>query len=399
MPQPIRRGFSTWAMLKHAIGRDLTRITLPATINEPLSALQRFVEDFEHASYLRKAAFCACSHERLLYITAFVLSSYNAGLLRDRKPFNPVLGETFEWSNDQFQFIGEQVSQNPPVLCFTVKGFDVHGSGEMIYEVQGEFELRSKFWGTSINVFPTGRMELFLATTNERFVWNKACISIHNLVLGQLCLEFHGEVLIRNLQTGEHAKMRLAKARGCQLDRGNVEGRLLDKKGEELYSIEGNFTSSIYAKIRTMRVGCKMKSFVVLEKEIYRAVELPAAASEQYHMTPFAVSLNQLRTCHLHSLPKTDSRFRPDVRALENGEVHLATSEKLRLEEKQHQARKARKENGQKYIPMWFTLRRAQNEKDHVRLVDSDAPSVWQFREEYWTQKANRNWTGCPEIY
>ena len=39
-PQPTSRGFSIWSVLKNAIGRDLTRITLPATINEPSSALQ-----------------------------------------------------------------------------------------------------------------------------------------------------------------------------------------------------------------------------------------------------------------------------------------------------------------------------------------------------------------------
>jgi Oxysterol-binding protein len=38
--RPLRRGFSIWSVLKNAIGRDLTRITMPATINEPLSALQ-----------------------------------------------------------------------------------------------------------------------------------------------------------------------------------------------------------------------------------------------------------------------------------------------------------------------------------------------------------------------
>lgn len=39
-PAPVGRGFSIWSVLKNAIGKDLTRITLPATINEPLSALQ-----------------------------------------------------------------------------------------------------------------------------------------------------------------------------------------------------------------------------------------------------------------------------------------------------------------------------------------------------------------------
>lgn len=39
-PRPLGKGFSIWAVLKDAIGGDLTRITMPATINEPTSFLQ-----------------------------------------------------------------------------------------------------------------------------------------------------------------------------------------------------------------------------------------------------------------------------------------------------------------------------------------------------------------------
>lgn len=40
-PKPLGRGFSIWKMLRDAIGGDLTRITMPASINEPLSFIQR----------------------------------------------------------------------------------------------------------------------------------------------------------------------------------------------------------------------------------------------------------------------------------------------------------------------------------------------------------------------
>ncbi len=42
-PKPLGRGFSVWSILKNMIGKDLTRITMPATINEPLDFLQRCV--------------------------------------------------------------------------------------------------------------------------------------------------------------------------------------------------------------------------------------------------------------------------------------------------------------------------------------------------------------------
>lgn len=54
-------------------------------------------------------------------------------------------------------------------------------------------------------------------------------------------------------------------------------------------------------------------------------------------------------------LPRSDSRLRPDQRALEENNIELATTEKLRLEEKQRAARKWREENpGNDFKPKYF---------------------------------------------
>lgn len=68
----------------------------------------------------------------------------------------------------------------------------------------------------------------------------------------------------------------------------------------------------------------------------------------------FAIALNEPCPRLLPLLPPTDSRFRPDQRALELGEWTVATQEKLRLEEKQRQARRQRKAAGLEYRPSWF---------------------------------------------
>lgn len=53
----------------------------------------------------------------------------------------------------------------------------------------------------------------------------------------------------------------------------------------------------------------------------------------------FAIELNDPSDHIAPHLPPTDARFRPDQRALETGEFGRATTEKLRLEEKQRQVR------------------------------------------------------------
>lgn len=45
-----------WSILKDSLGKDLTKITLPFFFNEPLSVLQKFVEDLEFAELLNKVS-------------------------------------------------------------------------------------------------------------------------------------------------------------------------------------------------------------------------------------------------------------------------------------------------------------------------------------------------------
>ena len=56
--------------------------------------LQRMVEDFIYSDILAKAVSCDTTLEELTYVAAFATSCYAAN--RVNKPFNPMLGETYE---------------------------------------------------------------------------------------------------------------------------------------------------------------------------------------------------------------------------------------------------------------------------------------------------------------
>lgn len=64
--------------------------------NEPLSMLQRLTEDLEYHHLLDKAVHCTSSVEQMCLVAAFSVSSYSTTVHRIAKPFNPMLGETFE---------------------------------------------------------------------------------------------------------------------------------------------------------------------------------------------------------------------------------------------------------------------------------------------------------------
>ena len=47
--------FSVWSVLKSAVGKELTKITMPVVFNEPLSFLQRVSEYMEYSHLLQAA--------------------------------------------------------------------------------------------------------------------------------------------------------------------------------------------------------------------------------------------------------------------------------------------------------------------------------------------------------
>ena len=87
--------------------------------------------------------------------------------------------------------------------------------------------------------------------------------------------------------------------------------------------------------------------------ELFRVEPRPAESARQYNFTQFAIGLNQRpgpakRDGGVIGRPApTDTSLRPDVRAMEEGNMTLAADEKHRLEVKQRVARKARKDAGE----------------------------------------------------
>lgn len=119
---PVDRGDvkrpSLWSVLKDAVGKDVSRISIPVTFNEPLSFLQRMAEDIEYSELLDQASETEDPFQRLLLVSALAVSHYCSAQQRIAKPFNPLLGETFElWlpEKNNLKFMSEQVSHHPPI--------------------------------------------------------------------------------------------------------------------------------------------------------------------------------------------------------------------------------------------------------------------------------------------
>lgn len=94
--------------------------------------------------------------ERLAWVVAFSVSMYGC-LERTWKPFNPILGETFEYADAEkgYWYFGEQVSHHPPIgagHAESVRGWS--------YSITSAPE--TKFLGNSIEIYAVGRTRIVL---------------------------------------------------------------------------------------------------------------------------------------------------------------------------------------------------------------------------------------------
>jgi hypothetical protein len=80
--------------------------------------------------------------KRLALIGIYILSQYADAHLRVRKPFNPVLGETYELIQPTYRYLSEQVSHHPPISAF-------YSEGKGYYHY-GNTNVTSHFRGTSL---------------------------------------------------------------------------------------------------------------------------------------------------------------------------------------------------------------------------------------------------------
>lgn len=69
---------------------------MPAALCEPLSFLQRITENAAYCNILNRASESTDPCKRLELVCAFAVASVSSNVERLSKPFNPLLGETYE---------------------------------------------------------------------------------------------------------------------------------------------------------------------------------------------------------------------------------------------------------------------------------------------------------------
>ncbi|KAJ5698235.1 hypothetical protein N7462_000240 [Penicillium macrosclerotiorum] len=386
MDNDNRPKISLWGILKSMIGKDMTKMTLPVSFNEPTSLLQRVAEDLEYTDLLDIAADRSDSMERLVYVASYAASEYASTIGRVAKPFNPLLGETFEYVRPDkgYRFFVEQVSHHPPIGAAWAESPK--------WDYWGESSLKSKFYGKSfdINLLGTWFLKLRPVTGGEElYTWKKVTSSVIGIITGNPTVDNYGLMEIKNWTTGEVCYLDF-KPRGWKASSAyQVTGKVVDGEGSPKWSIGGRWNDKIYARhtpgFEAPVSGQDPESAKTLL--VWQAHARPTGIP--FNLTPFVITLNALPDGLKQWLPPTDTRLRPDQRAMEDGEYDLAADEKHRVEEKQRAKRREREASGEVYKPQWFTRSRC----------PITGEEFWAHNGKYWASRDAQDWSLSQDIF
>ncbi|XP_016318360.1 oxysterol-binding protein-related protein 6-like [Sinocyclocheilus anshuiensis] len=356
-PAPDTSNINLWNILKNNIGKDLSKVSMPVELNEPLNTLQHMCEELEYTELLDKAAQTDDPYERMAIVAAFAVSGYSSTYYRaGSKPFNPLLGETYECIREDkgFCFFSEQVSHHPPISACHCESQN--------FTFWQDVRWKNKFWGKSMEILPIGTVNVMLPSYGDHYEWNKVTTCIHNILTGRRWIENYGEVTIRNTRnTTCICKLTFVKGNYWSSNVNEVQGSVMDQEGKVIHRLFGKWHEGLYCGVPPSA------------KCIWRPGSMPTDYELYYGFSRFAIELNELCPELKELLPPTDARFRPDQRYLEEGNVQMASAEKQRIEEQQRNRRKWLEENNIKHQPRFFK-----------KVMDSNQRERWVSNNTYW---------------
>lgn len=374
-PKEKEKPISLWSIIKDNIGKDLSGVCLPVYFNEPLSSLQKCFEDLEYSFLVDHALEWGKQGNdliRILNVAAFAVSGYASTEGRMCKPFNPLLGETYEadYPDKGLRFFSEKVSHHPMVVACHCEGRG--------WKFWADSNLKGKFWGRSIQLDPVGILTLQFED-GETFQWSKVTTSIYNIIIGKIYCDHYGTMRIKG--SGKYScKLKFKEQSIIDRNPHQVHGFVQDNRtGEKVAMLFGKWDEAMYYVLGDPTT--KPKGYDPMTEAILLWERDKSMTKTRYNLTSFAVSLNEITPGLREKLPPTDSRLRPDQRHLENGEYELANAEKLRLEQLQRQARKLQERGWQ---PRWF---------------EKDEDGCYRYIGGYWETREKKQWEGIPYIF
>ncbi|KAG9068575.1 Oxysterol-binding protein- protein 3 [Linnemannia hyalina] len=371
LPAPVSgEDISLLSILRKNVGKDLSTVAMPVSLNEPINVLQKLCEELEYSELLDKAASLPGSLDRLVYVAAFAVSGYASSQWRaGRKPFNPLHGETFEYVCPEkgFKFISEKVSHYPPIMA-------CHAESVHNWTLSMDSRAKTKFWGKSMELMPNGTIHIYFTKTNDHFTIVKPTTWMRNLMAGTKYLDHTGDMKITNHTTKETCLLTFKESSFFSGTKHELIGHVMAANGAKKRTLQGRWSESLMEEVGPNKL-----------ERLWKAHTPPPNHERYYGFTAFTMQLNELTKGLEKKLPRTDTRFRPDQSLFENGRVEEADQEKLRVEQKQRELRKLMESKGEPWEVKWF-------EKRPDPQTEDPEGQTWAYKGGYWEARESGQW-------
>ncbi|XP_053058747.1 oxysterol-binding protein-related protein 5 isoform X5 [Acinonyx jubatus] len=327
-----------WLLLRQLRpGMDLSRVVLPTFVLEPRSFLDKLSDYYFHADLLSRAALEEDAYSRIKLVLRWYLSGFYKKPKGIKKPYNPVLGETFRcrWfhphTSSHTFYIAEQVSHHPPVSAFHVSN---RKDG---FCISGNITAKSRFYGNSLSALLDGKATLTFLNRAEDYILTMPYAHCKGILYGTMTMELGGRVTIEceknNLQV--ELEFKLKPFFGGSTSINQISGKITS--GEEVLAhLTGHWDREVFIK-----------------EEGRGSTELfwnPSGEVRGQRLKRHTVLFEEQTELESERL------WQHVTRAIGEGDQHKATREKFSLEEAQRQRARERQQNLTPWKPQLFRL-------------------------------------------
>uniref|UniRef100_A0A3Q0RFW1 Oxysterol-binding protein n=1 Tax=Amphilophus citrinellus TaxID=61819 RepID=A0A3Q0RFW1_AMPCI len=346
------------------LGMDLTRVVLPTFILEKRSLLEMYANFMAHPDMFLSITAGATAEDRIVRFVEYYLTAFHEGRKGAvaKKPYNPVLGETFHCSWDvprdkvkplvrsnpgsarepsrgpnnaqqdedspgscyRVRFVAEQVSHHPPVSGFYCE------CQERRMCVNAHVWTKSKFMGMSIGVSMVGEGVLYLLEHDEEYVFTLPCAYARS-ILTVPWVELGGKVSINCVKSGYSATVTFHTKPfyGGKVHRVTAE-------------VKHNPTNTIVCKAQGEWNGTLEFTYSSGETKVIDTAKLP-------------VTKKKLRPVEKQTRTESRRLWQHVTKSLKEGNIDEATEHKHRLEEYQRGEERQRSADNKSWTPKYFT--------------------------------------------
>ncbi|GAA6227244.1 oxysterol-binding protein-related protein 10-like [Lates japonicus] len=346
------------------LGMDLTRVVLPTFILEKRSLLEMYANFMAHPDMFLSITAGATAEDRIVRFVEYYLTAFHEGRKGAvaKKPYNPVLGETFHCSWEvprdkvkplvrsnqgstwepsrgpnnaqqgddspggcyRVRFVAEQVSHHPPVSGFYCE------CRERRMCVNAHVWTKSKFMGMSIGVSMVGEGVLCLLEHDEEYVFTLPCAYARS-ILTVPWVELGGKVSINCVKSGYSATVTFHTKPfyGGKVHRVTAE-------------VKHNPTNTIVCKAQGEWNGTLEFTYSSGETKVFDTAKLP-------------VTRKKLRPVDKQGRTESRRLWQHVTKSLKEGNIDGATEHKHRLEERQRTEERQRAADNTPWTPKYFT--------------------------------------------